>query len=167
MKASASSILNHPTLSNQQKAIGLLARFSELQLWVHETVCERVKKGDHERAWRAQDEITEAWKLLAPIFEVSGAALLNALDFHGYRVFMRDPSGCIFPVYAGESYTLEGDKIRVHAAPDKDYDYEDLKIASKLMHGSDHKSVRGTKVLLLNVNRFLTFRGIYPSVREL
>ena len=152
MKASPSHIMNHPKLTNEQKAIGLLARFCELKIWSYETVCERVKKGDHERAWRAQDEITEAWKSLAPIFEISGTDILNAVNFHGYRVFMRDPSGSIFPVYSCESYSLENDKIRVRASVNKEYNYDDLRCAAALMYGPSHghESVKGTKILLLN-----------------
>ena len=166
MKASPSHIMNHPKLTNEQKAIGILARFALLKTWAHDSRDERINFGLYKRLWQLEKECTEAWKSLDPFTHVTGETLLKALDFHGYRVFIRDPSGSIFPVYSCEEYCLENDKIRVVASRDKEYDYEDLKIASVLMHGSVHRSVKGTKVLLLNVNR-LTFRCMYPTVREL
>lgn len=162
MKASASNILNHPHLSNQQKAILLLVSFCELKIYSYETVCV------NEHIWHAQDEITKAWGSLAPITQISGADILNAVNFHGYRVFMRDPSGLIFPVYDYESYLLDNNKIRVRSKANKEYDRNDLRCAAALMYGSSHghKNIKGTKILLLGVNR-LGFRAIYPTITTL
>jgi hypothetical protein len=164
MKASPQTIMSHPNLSNSQRAVALLARFAELRVSDAETTGLCIKKEDTARVWREQDRITKAQSRLSPILEMSGAQLLKAIDFAGYRVFMRDPSGSVFPVYSEEEYCLQGKMIRVRAA-NKEYDHHDLRIAAVLM-GSRHQSVRGTKVLLLCVNGN-TFSGIYPVAKKL
>ena len=164
MKASPSSILNHPSLSEGQKAIGLLAKFAESITNAYDTRYDRKKKGDCQSQWALESTINQLQSTLPSLTTINGNALLKALDFHGYTVFMRDPSGRVFPVLLGQSYHLNEGKVRVRSQASREYNPTNDRISYGLMFHDVHESVKGTKVLLLNVNT--TFSAIYPSVVE-
>ena len=166
MKASPSTIIYHPNLSNSQKAIGLLAKFSESKTVSHDLRFERKRKGTCQAQWALESEINKFQATLPPLTTLDGSELLKALSFRGYSIFMRDPSGRVFPVYPHQEYQLNAGKVRVHSRKaSQEYDPAADRIAYSLMFHDTHETVRGTKVLLLNVNT--NFSTIYPTVVEL
>lgn len=168
MKASPTTIITHPNLSDSQKAVGLLSRFAESVTNGYDTRYDRKRKGSCERRWQLESEINQLQSTLPSLTEISGHALLKALSFHGYRIFMRDPSGYVFRVHSHEEYYLSDGRVRVRSPlqSTREYDHtEDVRCAYGLMYHKVHPTVKGKKILLLNVNA--TFSSIYPTVVEL
>lgn len=152
-----------------QYSMSILAQYTSSVTHGYNTRFDRKPEGTCERRWKTESDITKLQSTLPPLTVVKGDMLLKACNHDNYLVYMRDASGSIFPVRADEEYHLNpGGRVRVkvpHRSLDVGHDPKPARIAYALMFYRKHESIKGQKVLQLNVNT--TFSAIYPIVREL
>ena len=164
MKALPSTIMSS-LLPEEKKVLALTAKLAESKVALHELRYDRRRKENFIKERRLEDVIYNCLSDLTTITSIKGCEYSQAMNFSGYRVFIKDPSGNVFALRSDETYTLVSNKIRVKVPSTRCYDStDDIRVAYALMFNKCHHSVVGTRVVLLSVNE--SFNDVHISIHE-